>query len=188
MNKKLKLKEIVVIAMMSALIGVVFTVLDSLYQPLQAVAGPLGGDIINGLYLLSALLPIYVIRKPGAALVGSLFVGVINLLLGSPYGIHIIVAATLQGVGAELIFAVYGYKKYELLQVGLAGIVASLCVTARDYFIFGFQLYGNLVPVMLIVRVISAVVFGGVVTIALGKALKATGVLKGFNITMRSES
>lgn len=187
MNKKMKLKEIVVIAMISALIGVIFTVLDSLYQPLQAVAGPLGGDIINGVYLLSALLPIFVIRKPGAALVGSLFVGVINLLLGSPYGIHVIVAAALQGIGAEAIFALYGYKKYNLLQVSLAAIAASLCVTARDYFIFGFQLYGNLVPAMLIVRVISAVIFGAMVTIALGKALKTTGVLSGFNISMRSE-
>lgn len=187
MNKKLKLKEIVVIAMISVLIGVVFTFLDSLYQPLQAIAGPLGGDIINGVYLLSALLPMFIIGKPGAALIGSLFVGVVNLLLGSPYGINIIVAAALQGIGVEVILAGYRYKHYGALQMCLAAVLASLMVTVRDYFVFGFQLYGSLVPIMIIVRVISAVIFGGLLTIALGKALEATGVLKGFNIKMRSE-
>lgn len=187
MNKKLKLKEIVVIAMVSALIGIVFTLLDSLYQPLQVLAGPIGGDIINGLYLLSALLPIFIIRKPGAALLGSLFTGIVNLLLGSPYGIHIIIAAVLQGVGAEVVLASFKYKDYKVLPMSLAAIVASLFVTARDYFVFGFQLYANLIPVMIGVRIVSAVIFGALVAIALGNGLKLTGVLNGFNINRRSE-
>ncbi len=48
MKQTLKLKEIVVMAMLSALMGVVFMGLDSIYQPLTTIAGPLGGDIIYG--------------------------------------------------------------------------------------------------------------------------------------------
>ncbi|NFC99727.1 ABC transporter permease, partial [Clostridium botulinum] len=51
MKETLKLKEIVVMAMLSALMGVVFMGLDSVYQPLTTIAGPLGGDIIYGVYL-----------------------------------------------------------------------------------------------------------------------------------------
>ncbi|MCS4525334.1 ECF transporter S component [Clostridium botulinum] len=40
MKQTLKLKEIVVMAMLSALMGVVFMGLDSVYQPLTTIAGP----------------------------------------------------------------------------------------------------------------------------------------------------
>lgn len=180
----MKLKEIVVIALLSALIGVVFTALDSLYGPLQTIAGPLGGDIINGIYLLSALLPMFIIRKRGAALVGALFTGLINLLMGSPYGIHIIIAAFLQGAGVEAIIAIGKYEKYSFSQMSVAAVVAMLLVTARDYFIFGFGLYGTLVPIMVVIRVISSIILGAGFTIVLCKGLKSTGVLSGFKISV----
>ena len=184
MKNGLKLKEIVVIAMISVVIGVAFLGLDAIYQPLTALAGPVGGDILYGIYLLSALLPAFIVRKPGAALIGSLLTGIVNLLLGSPYGIHIIIAALLQGAGVELGLLVAKYKGYKLLNMGLGAVLAMLLVTARDYFIFGFAFYGSLVPVMLLVRVVSAIILGGLFTMGLGKALKATGVLNGFKISV----
>lgn len=187
MKQTLKLKEIVVIALLSVLIGVVFTTLDSIYKPLKTLAGPLGGDIINGLYLLSALLPMYIVRKPGSALIGSIFTGLVNLLMGSPYGIHIIVAALLQGVGVEIIVALRGYKKYSFLQMSLSGILAMLLVTARDYFVFGLSFYGSLLPAAIGIRILSAIIFGAGITIALSNGLKATGVLNGFKISSRSD-
>ncbi|MDO7204786.1 ECF transporter S component [Paraclostridium bifermentans] len=57
--------------------------------------------MIGGIYFLSALLPAFIVRKPGAAITGSLFTGIMNLLLGSPYGIHIIVASALQGIAVK---------------------------------------------------------------------------------------
>jgi energy-coupling factor transport system substrate-specific component len=188
MKQNLKLKEIIVIAMLGALMGVVFTGLDSLYQPLQTAVGPLGGDIIYGLYLISALLSMYIVRKPGAGLIGSLITGLVNLLMGSPYGIHIIIASLLQGAGAEAGAAIFGYKKFSVVPMGIASIIAMIFVTLRDYFVFGFSMYANLVPAMLIVRIVSSIVFGALLTIALGKGLKATGVLNGFKINSESES
>ena len=63
MKNGLKLKEIVVIAMISVVIGVAFLGLDAIYQPLTALAGPVGGDILYGIYLLSALLPAFIVRN-----------------------------------------------------------------------------------------------------------------------------
>lgn len=185
MNKKLKLKEVVVIAMLSAILGVVFTGLDSIYQPIQAVLGSLGGDMIGGIYFLSALIPAFIVRKPGAALMGSLFTGVMNLLLGSPYGIHIIIASALQGLGAEAIFVMGKYKKFSFIYMALAAVLATSLVTVRDYFIFGFDLYAGMIPMMLAARVVSAIVLGGGFSMALGNALKATGVLSGFNVSYK---
>lgn len=182
MTKSLKLKEIMVIAILGALMGVVFTGLDSLYQPLQVVLGPLGGDTIYGLYLISALLSVYIVRKPGSAVIGSLITGLVNLLMGSPYGIQIIIASLLQGAGVEIGVGIFRYRKYSIIQMGIASILAMVLVTVRDYVVFGFSMYANLIPIMLVVRVVSSVIFGALLTAALGKALKATGVLNGFKI------
>lgn len=182
MGNVMKLKEIVVTAMVSVLIGAVFMGLDAIYQPLQAMAGPIGGDIIYGIYLLSALIPMYLVRKPGAAILGSLITGVVNLLLGSPYGIHIIVAAALQGAGVEIVMYMIKYKGINLVKLSLAAIVAMLFVTARDNFVFGLSFYGNLIPVMLIVRVVSSIVFGAALTMTIGAGLTKTGVVSDLNI------
>lgn len=182
MGKTLKLKEIVVIAMISALLSVIFTMLDSIYQPLTAMLGQLGGDLIGGIYFLSALIPIFIVRKPGTALMGSLFTGVMNLLLGSPYGIHIIVASTLQGIGVEAVIAIGKYKKYSFVNMALAATLATILVTMRDYFIFGFGLNADIIYLRIAARIVSAMILGGVFSVILGNTLKATGVLNGFNI------
>ncbi len=182
MKKKISLKEIVVLAMIAALMGVVFTGVDAVYEPLKALTGPFGSAIIYGVYLISALLSMYLVRKPGAGLIGSLFTGIVNLLMGSPYGIHIIVASLLQGIGVEAAIAIWGYKKFSLLQMSLGAVLAMIFVTTRDYFVFGFALYGNLMVPIMVVRTISSVVFGAGLTIVIGKALRGTGVLSGFKI------
>ncbi|KRU30600.1 putative HMP/thiamine permease protein YkoE [Clostridium sporogenes] len=188
MKQTLKLKEIVVMAMLSALMGVVFMGLDSVYQPLTTIAGPLGEDIIYGVYLISALLSMYIVRKPGAGIIGSLFTGLVNLLMGSPYGIHIIVASLLQGAGVEIAVAIKKYSKFSYFQMSIASILAMILVTMRDYFIFGFSLYPKLIPIMLVIRVVSSIIFGAGLSIALGKDLKSTGVLNDFKISRGSES
>ncbi|APQ75476.1 ABC-type cobalt transport system, permease component family protein [Clostridium botulinum] len=130
----------------------------------------------------------YIVRKPGAGVIGSLFTGLVNLLMGSPYGIHIIVASLLQGAGVEIAVAIKKYSKFSYFQMSIASILAMILVTMRDYFIFGFQLYPKLIPIMLVIRVISSIIFGAGLSIALGKALKSIGVLNDFKISRGSES
>ena len=45
MNRKMKTKEIVVVAMVAAVIGVIFTLLDYAYMPLSAMLGQIFMDI-----------------------------------------------------------------------------------------------------------------------------------------------
>lgn len=82
-----KVKEIVVIAFVAAVVGVIYTVMDYVYNPLYTLLGPVFMELTFGIYLLSASLPMYIARKPGFALFGGLVCAGVNLLLGSPYGI-----------------------------------------------------------------------------------------------------
>ena len=102
MNLALKTKEVVVIAMIAAVIGVLYTIMDYLYMPLSSLLGPVFMELTFGIYLLSAALPMFIARKPGFALFGALVTAFVNLLLGSAYGIQLVLAGTLQAIGIEL--------------------------------------------------------------------------------------
>ena len=111
MGKKFKTKEIVVVAMISAVIGVIFTLLDWAYMPMSAVLGTVFMEITFGVYMLSAALPMYIVRKPGFAVFGALVAAGVNLLMGSPYGLQLVLAGFLEGLGVEIGYAILG--KYE---------------------------------------------------------------------------
>ncbi|MFV0361948.1 MAG: ECF transporter S component [Suipraeoptans sp.] len=174
-----KVRDWVVIAMISAILGVVFTLLDSAYSPLSNLLGPTFISLTFGLYALSALLPAYIIRKPGAAVVGALIAAVINILTGSPYGIHIIVAGLLQGLGTEVGFAIRKYEKYNFISFAFTAVFITIFVSARDYLIFSLsQLTVPLLIVTLVIRCVSAWIISYVICYLVGKALEKTGLVK----------
>lgn len=179
-----KTKEIVVVAMIAAVIGVLYTVMDYLYMPLYGLLGPIFMELTFGIYLLSAALPAYIVRKPGVAIFGALVTAGVNLLLGSSYGIQVVLAGLLQATGMEVGYYIGGNHKGNIANMAFGGILASLCVFARDYIVFGYStLSATVVMGMLAVRVVSAVVIGSLLTQGIAKGLMKTGVLKGFRCT-----
>ena len=64
MKKKISLKEIVVLAMIAALMGVVFTGIDAIYEPLKALTGPLEALLFTGIFNIGTFIYVFV-RKPG---------------------------------------------------------------------------------------------------------------------------
>ena len=59
MNKKLTTKEIVVVAMVAAVVGVIYTLLDYAYMPMTAVLGTVFMELTFGIYMLSGALPMH---------------------------------------------------------------------------------------------------------------------------------
>ena len=59
MEKKFTTKEVVVVAMVAAVIGVIYTLLDWAYMPLSAVLGTVFMELTFGVYMLSAAMPMY---------------------------------------------------------------------------------------------------------------------------------
>jgi len=181
MDLKWKVKEIVIIALVAAVVGVIYTVMDFAYAPLSALLGPIFMELTFGVYLLSALLPMYIGRKPGFAIFGALVCAGVNLLLGSPYGIQVVLAGTLQAIGTEIAFLIG--KKYSgsWTQLIITGILAPLCVFCRDYIVFGYStMDSSILIAMLAVRIASAIIIGSLLTKGITAGLKKAGVLKGF--------
>lgn len=178
---KWKTKEVVVVAMIAAVIGVLYTLMDYLYMPLYGVLGPIFMELTFGIYLLSAALPMFVVRKPGFAIYGALVTAGVNLLLGSSYGIQVVLAGVLQALGIELGYCIGGKHKGSIVNMVVGGILASIFVFCRDYIVFGYSALGKSVLVgMLAVRFASSVILGIVLTKGITAGLKKTGTLKGF--------
>ena len=132
---------------------------------------------------MPAILVPYIVRKPGAALVGETIAGVIAVLLGSPWGIlGSAIAALTQGLGAEVVFALTGWKRYDWLTLALAGTAAAITgfVFVWPIWFMGLDtiaLTSSFIAVLISVLVMAVV--GGKL---LGDALLATGVLNRFAI------
>ena len=52
----------------------------------------------------------YLVRKPGFAIFGALVTAGVNLLLGSPYGLQLVLAGVLEGLGVEIAYAIGKYS------------------------------------------------------------------------------
>lgn len=177
--KEYKTRDWILVAVVAAVMGVFFTFMDSMYTSLSNLLGPTFMALTFGVYALSALLPLYLVRKPGAALIGSVFAAVINILTGSPYGIHIVVAGLLQGLGAEVGFGILKYKKFGMPCFVLSSVFITLFVSLRDYFIFSLsQLTTPLLIATLALRVGSIIVISFLLCLAIGTALNKAGLVK----------
>lgn len=179
MKKGWSTRDFVVVALIGVVFGVLFLAMDSLYVFLYPLVGPVAVNITFGLYCLSALVPLCVVRKPLSGLLGSVITAVVNILVGSPYGINIIVAGALQGLGAEVGALTGRYNKFGLLTFTISALFMTLFVTIRDYFVFGLnELPINILLIIIVVRILSAIIIGGGLATLIAKGLRKTGVIK----------
>lgn len=182
MDKKFTTKEVVVVAMLAAVVGVIFTLLDWAYMPLSAVLGTVFMEITFCVYMLSAALPMYIVRKPGFAIFGALVTAGVNLLLGSPYGLQLVLAGLLEALGVEIGYAILGKYEGNMKNLVVGQILGAVFVLGRDTFFWGTPWsYGGAVAAgVVIVRLLSSVVLGIILVKVIAAALIKTGVLKGF--------
>ena len=139
-----------------------------------------GFELIYGVWFMAATIAAYIIRKPGAAFFGETIAAVIETLLGNPFGVaHALLIGMAQGLGAEIGFAVFAYRKWNLLTVTLAGALTGLSNGLYEWVVTaGWSTLQGVV--FTVCCVISGAVFGGALMWFVQKALAKTGVLDRF--------
>jgi energy-coupling factor transport system permease protein len=114
-------------------VGVVFGVAywgwDTLYAsisgPVAGVFGALQG-ILGGPWLIAGVVGALLIRRPGAALVAELLAATVESLLGNQWGWATIVSGTVQGIGVEIAFGLFWWRRFGRVPAVLAGALAAL--------------------------------------------------------------
>jgi energy-coupling factor transport system substrate-specific component len=129
--------DIVVAALIAVAGGVIFWAWSQganlISAPVNAVYPTLTGLYAGG-WMIPAVLGMLIIRKPGAALFCETVAATGELLMGSQYGTTVLISGLLQGLGAELVFAAFAYKKFNLPVALLAGAGAGLFCGLNDSF------------------------------------------------------
>jgi energy-coupling factor transport system substrate-specific component len=177
------LLEIVIIAVVGVVNGILGTpnaVVGRFLQTFSGTYGFLLFSMIAGGFYVSACLAGYIVRKPGAAMLSEVFNGIAQLLTGNPNGIVALLAGLLQGAGAEVAFAFWGYRKWTLPVVMLSGALSPILQQLPEAYYFGVGPLGIPYNILsLVIRMVSGAVYAGVIVIPLAQALARAGVLRG---------
>lgn len=176
-----KTRDVVVAAALAVPLGFVYTGWLLLWAAAQVV--PELSHLLGGLYVVAAVLCAYVIRRPGAALLGEMIAALVETPLAG-YGAIVLLLGLFQGLGVEAVFLATRYRRFSLPVLMLAGAVGALAVLfGRFYLAFG---YASLDPTVQVVRLLATVIggalLGGLLAKILGDGLAQTGVLNNFPI------
>lgn len=190
MFKKLegwKLQDIILMSILGAFfaavcLGTVLTLIGPAI-PLFAAVGlaDLSFEVMFGVFLMSAVFAPYIIQKPGVATVVGFLTGYIQVLMGSPFAATVWLSGLVQGFGAEVGFALFAYKKWNLLSV----LAAATGATVSSFLLAWYRgswtnLAWEIVALRFIIRWASALLVSGFFAKYLADRLAKVGVLKSY--------
>ena len=178
--------DMVTAAILGVACGVIFLVWNQVggaaYSVIDAATPGFGG-LVAGIRLLGGVLGGLVIRKPGAAVFVEVLAAVVSMALGSQWGISTVYSGIVQGLGAELVFLIFGYRKFNLPVAMLAGAGAGVAAWVFEGFFgsspnFAKTLTFNLI--YLSTMIVTGLVLAGLVGWLLVRGLAQTGALDRF--------
>ena len=175
-NKGLKLTDILV----TILIAIVFGIIYKLWGPVYDFVGLTGmqvQELTYGMWFIAATVAYLIIRKAGVAFLAEVAAASGEFIVGSQYGVEVLVYGVLQGLFAELVFMAFRYKRFDLLAVSLAGIGSAFGSFVMDIYrgyLFDLEAWNLMLKVTF--RLIGSVLFAGVLAYVIVKALEKTGV------------
>jgi energy-coupling factor transport system substrate-specific component len=182
-SRRWRQREIVITATLGIVFGVLYLAWVQLWVVAQALLGPLALDILFGFWCAGSVTAAYIIRKPGAALATELIAAFAEVLAGNPSGLLLMLTGLVQGLGAELPFALTGWRNYRLPVLLASGASAALFSFVYTWIRFS---YGTLSPslllVMFVLRIASGALLAGWLGRRIAEALYPTGVLQGLGI------
>ncbi|NJC23504.1 energy-coupling factor transport system substrate-specific component [Arthrobacter pigmenti] len=174
--------DIVVASVIAVAVGVVFFAWSAGYSGISALT--LAYPPLNGLYsggwLIAGVLGGLIIRKPGAAIYCEVVAAAVSALIGTQFGVAVLLSGLIQGIGAELIFALFLYKRWNIGVALLAGLSAGLFLAVSENIMYNSVwtldhklMYG-------VFAAISGVVLAGLLPWLATRGLAKTGVLSSF--------
>lgn len=176
--------DIAVGAALGVACGLVFWLFNFAYAWLSPIIGgilPGLASILYPLWYFSGTLAVIILRKPGAAVYVNLVGSAAEMLLGNQFSFGF-ASAALQGVFAELLFALTRYRVSNLPISMTSGALVAL-----EYgvylMLFRYQGVSFLSPrgvIHMISELVGGVLIAGVMSWYLYRAIAATGALDRF--------
>ncbi len=170
--------DIVVAGVLGVAGGLVFSAWNAGSAPLRDAMVPPASAIIVGVWLFPAVLGALIVRKPGAGVFTELVAAVLSALVGNEWGFATVWYGLVEGMGAEVVFALLLYRRFGLPTALLAGAGAGVAVGLMDSLIYYPDVLGTGGRLAYVaISVGSGVVIAGLGSWLLTRALARTGTL-----------
>lgn len=175
--------DILTIAFLGAAFGIAYWGWGLAYElpaaPLKAAFPPLGG-ITAAPWLVAGVVGGLVVRRPGAALLCELVASLVSMIPGTQWGFTTLVSGILQGLGAELGFALLGYGSFGLAAAILAGALAAPLEAVYEWFVWWTDwTWGYKIAYLAILTAAGGAIAGGLGWV-ITRALASAGALGAF--------
>jgi energy-coupling factor transport system permease protein len=178
-NFKYTTRDIVVIAILVAIGGAIAAPLGNLWYVANSSLGPLGGALLQGVFMWTYVLGMWLVRKPGTALIIGILTVLVELALGNVSGIGTLGWGVTQGLAIEVIMAFGKYRNFSMLAAILCGAGASQFGTAWTAILYGWDpATVSDVWFAVPVNLISGAIASGLVPYLLTQAIARTGLVR----------
>ena len=182
-NFRWRVVDIVVASVIGVASGVIFWAWGLAWSPLSAILAFTPGleGLLAGGWLFAGVLGGLIIRKPGAALYTEVIAAVVSMLIGTQWGFSTLIWGIVEGLGAEIVLALFFYANWRLGVALLAGAGAGVAVglldttfTSYSALDFGFKV------IYFVSAVVSGTVLAGLMSWLAVRGLARTGALSRF--------
>ena len=121
--------DLVTPAMLGVALGVAFWGWDAVYNAsspaVTALFAPLTG-LLGGPWLLAGVVGGLMVRRPGAALFTELVAASVEAVLGNQWGWTTLLSGGLQGLGVELVLALFLWRRFGPAVAMSAGLASAV--------------------------------------------------------------
>lgn len=123
--------DLVTITMLGVAFGVVFWGWGKVYDVVDigaAVGFKPAAALLAGMWLIAGVVGGLIVRKPGAAFATELIAALVSMIVlgGTAWGATVLLSGIVQGLGAELVFAAFLYRRFDALAAMGAGALAAV--------------------------------------------------------------
>ena len=173
-------QDFVLLAIIAVVFGAIYWAWLAPYLWVTGIAAQPGAELFFAIWFTSGLLGGYILRRPGAAFLAETLTAAAEVLIGAPAGPVLLITGMMEALGAELVFAATGYRRYGWRTMVIAGVVAAVVALPWNWFRLGyFALDPTLLIGLLGVRVIAGGLAGTAAKL-LGDLIAATGSLNAY--------
>ena len=145
--------------------------------PLFALVLPLQYLLLAGTWVIAGPLAGLLIKRRGAALAGELIAASVSFLLASQWSIDALFSGAVQGLGAELVFAIFGYRVWGWPVVIVAGAASGVGMALHDLPLYFAGVDAGYAAALAAAMVVSGALLGGGGALVLHRALRRSGAL-----------
>ena len=180
MNARWSLMDLVTLSVIGISCGALFAGWNLLWgalTPLFALVLPLQYLLLAGTWVIAGPLAGLIIKRRGAALFGEVIAASVSFLLASQWSIDALFSGAAQGLGAEAIFFLFGYRVWGWPVVVAAGAASGVGMALHDLPLYFAGVDASYAALLAAAMIVSSALLGGGGALLLHRALRRSGAL-----------